>query len=238
MLEILKSLLIALFAVAVLLPVARYALRRLSPAVPTPALTADEVKYIQRQEMKLTIAYFFFACVLAVFSAGTLAMVSSIIHASREHLHVLTPNFRAFFAPGLLLGLTLAVIPLRLAQRTLLGEDYDLYRKYTTLVEGQHSTRTYNLLLALMLVISAAVIWFVMRWHVDIGTNNIEITNLLQEKRTYRMDEIESIRLLGGEGEYLISFKDKTSLNTTYLKPVQLETIALLSERSGLRVIR
>lgn len=238
MLEILKSLLIAFFAVAVLLPIVRYALRRLSPSPHVEAMTAVEVKYMQKQDLKLTIAYFVFASVLAVFCSGVLAMLSSIIHASTEHLHVLTPNFRALFTPGLLLGLTLAILPLRLAQSALLGHDYEMYKNYMARLEGLNSNRIYNLLLAVMLLVSGVVIWYSMRWHVDISETNIEVTNLLLENRSYTMEEIESIHYLGAEGEYLISFKDQTNLNTTYLKPVQLEMIALLSEKSGHRVLR
>ncbi len=238
MFEILESLLIALLAVAVLLPVIRYALRRLSPAVNLERLTADEEKYMQKQELKLMLAYFFFACVFSVFFSGALALVSSIIHASGEHLHVLTPNFRAFFAPGLLLGLTLALIPLYLIQSSLLGQDYELYRKYLTQVEGQNTLHVYKLLFAVMLVVSVVVNWYAMRWHVNIDADRIEITNLLQENRTYNMKEISSIHYLGMEGEYLIAFRDGSQLNTTYLKQVQFELIALLSERSGHRVVR
>ncbi|AKD02790.1 hypothetical protein POKO110462_00695 [Pontibacter korlensis] len=238
MLEIIKSLLIAFFAVALLLPVVRYALRRLSPALHVEAMSADEMKYMQKQELKLTIAYFFFACLLSVFSSGVLAMISSIIHASKDHLHVLTPNFRALFAPGLLLGLTLAILPLRLVQSSLLGQDYEMYKNYTARMEGRNSNRTYNVLLLLMLLISGVVIWYALRWHVTIDEERIEITNLMLEQRSYALDDIESIHYLGAEGEYLVSFEDNTNLNTTYLKPVQLEMIALLAERSGHRVIR
>ncbi|OKL40843.1 hypothetical protein [Pontibacter flavimaris] len=238
MLETLKSLLIALFAVAVLLPVVRYALRRLSPVEHEDAMTVAEVKYMQKKELKLTVAYFFFACVLSVLSAGLLAIIASIIHASKEHLHVLTPNFRALFAPGLLMGLTLAVFPLRLVQDTLLGQEQELYRKYMVRLEGRNSNRIYNLLLAVMLLVSIVIAWVAMRWHVAIDEDSIEITNMLLEKRTYTMQEIESIHYLGVEGEYLVTFTDQTNFNTTYLKPAQLEMIALLAEKSGLRVIR
>ncbi|WP_161889585.1 hypothetical protein [Pontibacter russatus] len=238
MLEIIKSLLIAFFAVAVLLPVVRYALVRLSPAKGAAALSADELKYIQRQELKLTVAYFFFASVLAVFGAGMLALISSILHASTAYMHVLTPNFRAFFAPGLLLGLTLAVLPLRLVQRTLLHHDYDLYKTYTRQVEGERSNRVYNLLLLVMLALSGIVIWYALRWHVNISEDKIEVTTVLLDQRAYDMRDIQSIRLLGVEGEYLITFSDQTNINTTYLKPITLEMIALLSAKSGKRVIR
>ena len=67
---------------AVLLPVVRYALRRLSPGQHTAAMPKDELSYIQKQELKLLVVYFFFGAVLSVFSAGVLALVSSIIHAS------------------------------------------------------------------------------------------------------------------------------------------------------------
>ncbi|MDX5422189.1 MAG: hypothetical protein LPK14_08045 [Hymenobacteraceae bacterium] len=238
MLEILESLLLAFFAVAVLLPVVRYALRTLSPARNAAAITAEEAKYMQKQELKLTVAYFFFATVLSVFSAGVLAMVSSFIHASKEHMFVLTPNFAALFAPGLLLGLTLAVIPLRLTQSTLMGHDYELYKTYVHRLEGQQSSKTYRILFLLMLVISGVVVWYAMRWHVAINEDSVEITNLLLEQRSYDMAEIQHIRYLGAEGEYLISFNDQTNLNTAYLKPVQLEMIALLADKSGHRVVR
>ena len=238
MLEIIKSLLIAFFAVAVLLPVVRYAIRRMSPAQNAAAMPADELKYIQKQELKLTIAYFFFACLLSVFSAGVLALISSIIHASKEHMYVLTPNFRALFAPGLMLGLTLAVLPLRLVQSALLNNDYELYKQYTKQVEGENSNRIYNILLLVMLVISGIVAFFALRWHVTIDQEEIQVTNLLLERRSYDMDEIESIQYLGAEGEYLVSFNDETNVNTTYLKPVQLEMIALLAAQSDKRVIR
>ena len=238
MLEIIKTLLITFFAVAVLLPVVRYALVRLSPAQGAAALPADELKYIQKQELKLTVAYFFFASVLAVFSAGMLALVSSIIHSSTAYLYVLTPNFRAFFAPGLLLGLTLAVLPLRLVQRTLLHHDYDLYKTYTRQVEGERSNRIYNLLLLVMLALSGIVIWYALRWHVNISEDKIEVTTVLLDQRAHDMRDIQSIRLLGVEGEYLITFSDQTNINTTYLKPITLEMIALLSAKSGKRVIR
>ncbi|ARS37012.1 hypothetical protein [Pontibacter actiniarum] len=238
MLEILKSLLIAFFAVAVLLPVVRFALRRLSPAPHAPAVSADEAKYLQKQELKLTIAYFFFACLLAVFSSGSLALLASIIHASKEQLYVLTPNFRALFAPGLLLGLTLAVLPLRLVQSALLGHDYDLYKSYMSSVEGHRSNRIYNVLLALMLVISGLVAWYAMRWHVTINEQQVKISNLLLEQRSYQMQDIQTIHFLGEEGAYLITFNDQTTVNTSYLKPVPLEMIALLSQQSGQRVIR
>ncbi|GAB3542067.1 hypothetical protein GCM10027443_42300 [Pontibacter brevis] len=238
MLEIIKSLLIAFFAVAVLLPIVRYALRRLSPPQHVTAMSADELKYIQKQELKLTIAYFFFATLLTVFSAGVLALLSSIIHASEEHMYVLTPNFRALFAPGLLLGLTLAVLPLRLAQSALLGNDYELYKSYTQQVEGQHSIRVYRILLLVLLAVSGIVTFYALRWHVTIDEEEVHVTNLLLEQRAYDMQEIESIRYLGTEGEYLVSFSDQTNLNTTYLKPVQLEMIALLAAQSDTRVIR
>ncbi|MFD2514028.1 hypothetical protein ACFSRY_09135 [Pontibacter locisalis] len=238
MLEIVKILLLAFFAVAVLLPVVRYTLRTISPAKGGGSMAPDEVKYIQKQELKLTIAYFFFASVLAVFSAGVLAMISSIMHASKEHLFVLTPNFRALFAPGLLMGLTLATVPLRLIQNTLLSHDYELYKNYMVQVEGERSNRKYNILFMLMLVISGIVAWYGMRWHVAIDREKLEITNLLLEQRDYQMQDIQSIHYLGAEGEYLISFNDQTNINTAYLKPVPLEMIALLAEGSGKRVIR
>ena len=238
MLEIIKSLLIAFFAVAVLLPVVRYALVRLSPAKAAAALSAEELKYIQKRELKLTVAYFFFASVLAVFGAGILALISSILHASTAYMHVLTPNFRAFFAPGLLLGLTLAVLPLRLVQRPLLHHDYDLYKTYTRQVEGERSNRVYNLLLLVMLALSGIVIWYALRWHVNISEDKIEVTTVLLDQRVHDMRDIQSIRLLGVEGEYLITFSDQTNINTTYLKPITLEMIALLSAKSGKRVIR
>src|SRR5690606_364095 len=113
MLEIIRSLLLSFFVIAVLLPVVRFALRRmLTPVAPT--LSAEEVAYIQKKEWRLLVAYFFFASVLSVFSAGILALFASIIHSSSEgFLYLLTPNLRAFFAPGLLIGLTLALIPLK-----------------------------------------------------------------------------------------------------------------------------
>ena len=238
MLEIIKSLLIAFFAVAVLLPVVRYALRRLSPAQKAAAMSADELKYIQKQELKLTIAYFFFASVLTVFSAGVLALLSSIIHASRDHMYVMTPNFRALFAPGLLLGLTLAMLPLRLVQSALLGNDYELYKSYTQQVEGQNSTRVYSFLLLALLVIAGFVTFYALRWHVTVDEEEVQVTNMLLEQRAYDMQEIESIRYLGSEGEYVVSFSDETNVNTTYLKPVQLEMIALMAQQSDKRVIR
>ena len=238
MLEIIKILLLAFFAVAVLLPVIRYTLRTISPARGIKPMSADEVKFAQKQELKLTIAYFFFASVLAVFSAGALAMISSIIHTSKEHLFVLTPNFRALFAPGLLIGLTLAAIPLRLVQSTLLSHDYELYKNYVLQLEGERSNRKYNIIMILMLIISGIVVWYAMRWHVTIDKEKLEITNLLKEQRTYPMEDIQSIHYLGAEGEYLVSFNDQTNINTAYLKPVPLEMIALLAQQSGNRVIR
>ncbi|MHC2992240.1 hypothetical protein OB13_11815 [Pontibacter sp. HJ8] len=238
MLEILESLLISFAAVAILLPVIRFALRKMSPAGRLSNLSADEAKYMQKKEWKLTLAYYFFACVLSVFCAGALATLSSIVHMSSEHMFVLTPNFRALIAPGLLLGLTLALLPLRLSQRTLLGHDYDMYRQYLQQQEGRNSTRYYGILFGVMLFLSAAAIWVAMRWHIVIDETQVHITNLLNEERTYDHKEIESLHYLGAEGEYLISFNDKTFLNTTYLKPVQLEMIAFLAESSGKRVIR
>ncbi|MEJ8757516.1 hypothetical protein WG947_10935 [Pontibacter sp. H259] len=240
MLEIIRSLLISFFAIAVLLPVIRFALRRLAIGqLPEQLLTPDELKYMQKKEWKLTIAYFFFACVLAVFSAGVLAMVSSIMHAaSTGWIYLLTPNFRAFFAPGLLLGLTLAVLPLKLAQRSLLGHDYDMYQNHLLQTEGRGSMRIYRILFLVMVVISGVVVWFVMQWHIRIYENTLTVTNLFTQERSYSMLEIDTIEYLGDEGEYLITFKDKTNINTAYLKPVQLEMIALLSEKSGKRVIR
>lgn len=200
-------------------------------------MTADEIKYIQKQELKLTIIYFIFACLLSVFCAGMLALVSSMIHASKEYMYVLTPNFRALFAPGLLLGLTLAVLPLRLLQRILLTEDYDMYKNYMRQVEGHKSNRAYNLLILLMLTISGLVAWYALRWHVTVNEDTLEITNLLLEQRSYDLSEIQSIHFLGKEGEYLVSFNDQTNINTAYLKPVHLEMIALMAEHSGTRVI-
>ncbi|WP_299818309.1 hypothetical protein [uncultured Pontibacter sp.] len=238
MLDILKILLLAFFAVTVLLPVVRYMLRTISPATGVAPLTADEAKYIQKQDLKLSIAYFFFACILAVFFAGTLALISSIIHSSKEQLFLFTPNFTAFFAPGLLLGLVIAMLPLRLIQNTLLGHDTELYSTYLNRTEGKRSIKKYRIIFLLLLVVSSIVIWYSLRWHVVVNENNVEVHNLLGEKRTYSYQQIQSIRYLGTEGEYLISFDDETHINTTYLKPVQLEIIALLSEKSGHRVIR
>ncbi len=238
MLDLARSLLLCFFAVAVLLPVIRYVLRRMSPAPHAIAIPEDELKYLQKQEWKLTFAYFFFTCVLSVFSAGALSVFSSIVNMSSQSLHVLTPNFRALFAPGLLLGLTLAIIPLRLTQSTLLGQDHELYKTYLLQVEGRGSARFYKMLLLAMLVLSGAVVWFTLSWRVYVTDTQVQITNLLRQERVYDMQEINQIEYLGTEGEYLISFDDKTLLNTAYLKPVQFEMIALLSARSGKRVIR
>jgi len=238
MLEIIRSLLIGFFAIAVLLPVVRYALRRLSPARQLIVLDASELKYIQRQEWKLTLAYFFFAAVLSVFAAGILAMLSSILHASgQDDVFVLTPNFRALFAPGLLLGLTLALLPLRIIQSALLGHDYGLYQAYVQQQEGHNSRRAYSILFLVMLVIAALAAWYAMHWHVTITNQKISVTNLLQEDRIYTMQGISSIQSLGREGEYLIRFNDAHVINTAYLKPVQPDLIALLSQSSGKRVI-
>ncbi|MCC9135699.1 hypothetical protein ACFSKU_16885 [Pontibacter silvestris] len=238
MLEIIESLLLSFFAIAVLLPVIRFALRRLSPSRQNESLTAEEVKYIQKQEFKLTIVYYFFACILSVFSAGMLSLIASIIHNSGNSLFLLTPNFRAMFAPGLLVGLTLALIPLRITQRAFLGQEYELYKSYLRQQEGHNSKRVYALLLLVLLLISGAVGWLATRWHVSINEESLVVTNFLMEKRVYPMQEIQSIHYLGQEGEYLITFNDQTILNTTYLKTVQLEMIALLAQESGNRVIR
>ncbi|WP_230679953.1 hypothetical protein [Pontibacter sp. 172403-2] len=230
--------LIGFFAIAVLLPVVRYALRRLSPARQLTVLDASELKYIQRQEWKLTVAYFFFAAVLSVFAAGVLAMLSSILYASGQRdIYVLTPNFQALFAPGLLLGLTLAVLPLRAAQSSLLGHDYNLYQTYMQQQEGHNSSRSYRILFLVMLVIAALGAWYAMRWHVTITKQEISVSSFLQQDHTYSMQDISSIQSLGREGAYLISFNDARIINTAYLKPVQPETIALLSQYSGKRVI-
>ena len=238
MLEISKSLLISFAAVAILLPVVRYALRKMSPAGRLAQMTPEEARYMQKKERKLTLAYYFYACVLSVFFAGALAMLASIIHLSSDHMFVLTPNFQALFAPGLLLGLTVALLPLRLSQRSLLGSDYDLYKRYMQQQEGLNSTRSYGILFGVMLGLSLVTSWFAMRWHINIDEDQVQVINLLNEERTYEHKAIESIRYLGAEGEYLISFNDRTSINTTYLKPASLEMIALLSEKSGHRVIR
>jgi hypothetical protein len=238
MIDIIKFLLISFFAVAVLLPVVRFALRLLSPARHATTLSSDDARYIQKKEWRLMMAYFFFATVLSVFSAGGLAMLSSILHLSKEHMFVLTPNFSALFAPGLLLGLTLAVLPLRLSQRALLAQDYDLYKTYMQQQEGERSNRSYNILLILMLLISGVVSWFALRWHVTVDESQLQITNLLQEERTHALQDITKIQYLGHEGQYLVDFNDGTNLNLSYLKPVQLEMIALLAEKSGHRVIR
>ncbi|MEJ8802621.1 hypothetical protein [Pontibacter sp. H249] len=238
MLEILKILLVAFFSVAVLLPVVRYMLRTISPAKHAAPITADELKYIQKQDVKLTIAYFFFACVLAVFFAGVLALISSIIHTQKGQLFLLTPNFNAMFAPGLLLGMVFALLPLRIIQHTLLGHDAELYKTYIQRTEGERSTKKYSVIFVLLLVIAGAVAWFSLRWYVVIDENGLEVNNLLGEKRAYAHQQIQSIHYLGTEGQYLVTFDDQTNLNTSYLKPVQLEIIALLAEKSGHRVIR
>ncbi|PKV67248.1 hypothetical protein [Pontibacter ramchanderi] len=238
MIDILKSLLLSFIAVAILLPVLRFALRRLSPAGHQLPLSAEESRYMQKKEWQLTIAYFVFASVLSVFFSGALAMLSSILHMSPEHLFVMTPNFRAFFAPGLLLGLTTALLPLRLSQSTFLSQDYDLYKQYLRQQEGLRSTRFYGILFGIMLVFSLVVLWFAMRWHVGVDENQVQVTNLLNQERTYPHRAIESIHYTGIEGEYLITFDDHTVLNTSYLKPVSLDMIALMSDRSGKRVIR
>ncbi|MBC5994107.1 hypothetical protein [Pontibacter cellulosilyticus] len=238
MLEILKILLLAFFAVAVLLPVVRYMLRTISPAKNVGTLAADEIKYIQKQDLKLTIAYFFFACVLAVFFAGTLSLISSIVHSSGEQLYLLTPNFSAMFAPGLLLGLVVALLPLRLIQNTLLGHDTELYKTYIQRTEGESSMGKYRIIFLLLLVFAGVVAWYSLRWHVVIDKNKVEVNNLLGEERSYSMQEIKTIHYLGEEGKYVVTFNDNTNINTTYLKPVNLEMIALLSQQSGHRVIR
>ncbi|WP_347157629.1 hypothetical protein [Pontibacter chitinilyticus] len=239
MLEIIKSLLLSFFAIAVLLPVIRYAMRRLSPAQQPAVLDAEELKYIQRQELKLTLAYYVFAVVLSVFAAGMLALVASILHAYTLNgsSYVLTPNFRALFAPGLLIGLTLALLPLKVIQSTMLGHDYELYQTYIQHQEGQNSRRAYGILFVVMLVLSAVVGWFAMRWHVTVHEDSIRITNVLLQERTYAIKDISSIQSLGVEGEYVIRFNDQYNINTAYLKPVPPEMIALLSQESGKRVI-
>ncbi len=237
MLDIIRSLLIGFFVIALLLPVIRYALRRMSGGQAPIVLAADELKYIQRQEFKLMIAYYVFAAVLSIVAAGMLAMISSIVHASgQSHIYVLTPNFQALFAPGLLLGLTLALVPLRVVQSALLGQDYELYQRYILQQEGENSRQLYNLLFAAMLVVSLAAAWYAMRWHVVITAQQIRVTSLLQKERTYPIREVATIKSLGEEGEYIIGFTDAFSINTTHLKLVQPELIALISQQSGRRV--
>jgi len=238
MLDIVRNLLLSFFAVAVLLPVVRYALRRMSPARLQTPLSADEVKYMQKREWKLTLLYYFFACVLSVFSAGILALLSSAVNSPSGNMHLLTPNFQALFAPGLLIGLTLALIPLRLVQQSVLGHDYALYKSYILQTEGTGSIKGYRLIFTVLMVFSAIIVWYALRWHVTIDEKEITITNLLSEERAYTLQQIESIQYLGKEGQYIISFDDKTNINTTYLKPVQLEMIALLADGSGKRVQR
>lgn len=238
MLEILKILLLAFFAVAVLLPVVRYTLRTISPARKAAPITADETRYIQKQDLKLTIAYFFFACVLAVFFAGTLSLVSSIIHSSKGQLYLLTPNFNAMFAPGLLLGLVFALLPLRFIQSTLLGHDTELYKTYVHHIEGERSIKKYRIIFLLLLAFSGVVAWYSLRWHIVIAENSLEVNSLSGEQRTYNYQQIQQINYLGKEGQYLITFNDQTTVNTTYLKPVQLEMMAFLAQQSGRRVIR
>lgn len=238
MLDIIKSLLIGFFLIAVLLPVVRFALRRMSPVRQLALLAADELKYIQRQELKLMFAYYFFAAVLSVVAAGMLAMISSIVHTSgQSDVYVLTPNFRALFAPGLLLGLTLAVLPLRIIQSALLGQDYELYQTYVQHQEGHNSRHIYGILFLVMLALAALGAWYAIRWHVTVTTHEVSITDLLQKNRTYAIQDIASIQSLGKEGEYLIGFNDQFIVNTAYLKPVEPELIALLSQASGQRVI-
>ncbi|MCC9165404.1 hypothetical protein [Pontibacter harenae] len=239
MLEIIKSLLLSFFAVAVLLPVVRFAIRKLSPPKATAeSVTADEIKYIQKQEWKLTLLYFLFATIFAVFSAGMLALVTSMIHMTGNAMYLLTPNFRALFAPGLLLGLILGLLPLRIVQQSVLGHDYQLYRKYVVNQEGHRSMRYYYLLFAILLLIGGTVAWYSTRWHVTIDEQQMHISSLLQEDKTYQLTDISSIEYLGAEGEYMITFNDQNVLNTTYLKPVELEMIAFLAQESGKRVIR
>lgn len=238
MLDFLRSLLISFFAVTVLLPVVRFALRRMSPARLQKPLTADEMKYIQKREWRLTLLYFFFACILSVFAAGILALLSSMVHSSSDNLHLLTPNFQALFAPGLLIGLTLALIPLRFVQQSVLGHDYAMYTSYVQHAEGKNSMKGYKIIFVVLLLFSAVISWYALRWHVTIDEKQITTTNLLAEERTYALQQIESIQYLGSEGEYLITFNNKAVINTTNMKGVQLEMIALLSERSGKRVQR
>ncbi|WP_187263455.1 hypothetical protein [Pontibacter beigongshangensis] len=239
MLDIFRSLLICFLTVTVLLPVFRYALRRISPARHTTPLLADEQKYIQKQERKLLFFYFFFVVVLTAFFAGSLSLLSSIVNiGSADAIYLLTPNFQSMFAPGLFLGLVLAFVPLRMVQQTILGEEYELYKKYLQHQEGQGSLKIYGLLLGLLLLLAGVVAFYSLRWHVLIFDDKLTVTNLLQEERTYSMQQIESIRYLGREGEYLIALHDQTIINTTYLKPVNLDIIALLSQNSGKTVIR
>ena len=60
MLEIVRSLLIGLFAIVVLLPVIRFAMRRLLTGAAGEKLTPEEQRYMQKKEWRLTLAYFFF----------------------------------------------------------------------------------------------------------------------------------------------------------------------------------
>lgn len=239
MLDILRTLLISFVAVLVLLPVVRYAIRRLLMGHLQHVLTPDEVKYMQKQEWKLIWLYFFFACVLTVFSAGILAMVSSIIHASgSKFLHLLTPNFEALIAPGLVLGFTLALIPLRLSQQAMLNHDYNLYKDYLLQAEGHHSMRFWRVAFLVMLLIAGVLSAFSLKWHVTIAEDHIAVTEPFTDEHKYQFSDINRIEYLGNEGQYLITFNDNSHINTTYLKPVQLELIALLSEKSGKKVIR
>ena len=98
--------------------------------------------------------------------------------------------------------------------------------------------KKYRIIFILMLTLSGVIAWYSLRWHIILDDDQIEVTTLLNEKRTYTYEQIQSIHYLGAEGEYLVTLDDNTTINTAYLKPVQLEMIALLAERSGHRVIR
>jgi len=104
--------------------------------------------------------------------------------------------------------------------------------------EGKNSIKIYRILFSVLVLLSVIFAWYALRWHVTVDDEQITVTNLLAEERTYSMDQIQNIQYLGTQGQYLITFDDNNIINTTYLKPVQLEMIALLSERSGKRVQR
>ncbi|RAU84277.1 hypothetical protein [Pontibacter arcticus] len=238
MLEILKSLLLSFFVIAVLLPVVRFVTRKVTSGVSNESITESEVKYMQRQEWKLMLLYFFFTSAIAVFSAGVLSLLASGLHNSQDHLYLLTPNFRAMFMPGLLIGLILAILPLWWTRNTVLGEDAELYQAYLQQQEGLRSKRTYTFILLFLLVIAGAITWYATRWHITINKQQMTITDYTLKQKTLQHSNISSIQFLGKEGEYIITFTDGTILNTSYLKPVQFETIALLAQQSGKRVMR
>ncbi|MDX5347389.1 MAG: hypothetical protein LPK19_09085 [Hymenobacteraceae bacterium] len=234
--QIIKSILISFLIIFLLFPVLRFMLVRIIPIQRRRFhLTTDEMEEFRKLEWILILLHAVFATILAVVITSILTVSTSMkYYAPEKYLYILTPSFLVFLIPGIMLGLSLGVVPLLLLQRTVLQERYLLFNEYIDQAYGFDIRKFYYTVLTVTVFISSFLIYTNMRRYVLFGDTKIVVKEYLQKEKEYTYADVRELRQKSDD--YYIELNDGNTISTKYLQPQSFEMIAYLAQKTGLHL--